>query len=64
MLLKFTIIYVLVMPVIMLAYFLFALVAPQFGLVNASSFIWGTVASAIVALPVSWVATKKIMAMA
>jgi len=57
---KFFMIAVIVMPVLMLAYFLFALVAPQLGLVNVQSFIFGAVGSLVLAFPVSWVITKKL----
>lgn len=62
MLLRFTIIYVLVMPVLMLAFFVFALVAPQLGMAGGTGLLYGAIGSLLVALPVAWIATKKIMA--
>jgi hypothetical protein len=60
MLWKFFLLYVIVMPVLMLAYFIVALAAPQLGWSGGAGLLWGAAISSIVALPVSWYIAKKL----
>ncbi len=57
---KLFLIYVLLMPTLMLAFFLVALAAPQLGLLNGVALLSGAVASLVVAFPLAWYIAKKI----
>ena len=52
--------HVIAMPVIMLAYFVVALAAPQLGLFNGAGLAWGAAVSFVVALPVAFWLSKQI----
>lgn len=52
--------HVIVMPVIMLAYFVVVLSAPQLGLFNGAGLAWGAAVSFVVALPVAFWLSKQI----
>ncbi len=58
---KFFALYVITMPVLLLVFMIVALSAPQLGLFNISSLLWGAVASFVVAVPVTWVIAKKVL---
>ncbi|MCF6343812.1 MAG: hypothetical protein L3J15_03910 [Devosiaceae bacterium] len=57
---KFFALYVMAMPVLLLVFMIVALSAPQLGLFNINSLLWGAVASFVVAVPVAWVVAKRL----
>lgn len=57
---KMVMFHFIAMPVIMLAYFVLALSAPQLGLFNGPGLAWGAVVSFIVAFPVAWYISKEV----
>ncbi len=48
------------MPVLMLAFFVVALAAPQLGLFNGTAMLWGAIIAFIVALPISWYVANQV----
>lgn len=54
MLWKMIMFHLIAMPVIMLAYFVVALAAPQVGLFNGPGLAWGAAVSFVVAIPAAW----------
>ena len=60
MLWKMILFHLISMPVIMLAYFVVALAAPQLGLFNGPGLAWGAAISFVVAIPVAWLLSKKV----
>ncbi len=57
---KMIMFHLIAMPVIMLAYFVVALAAPQLGLFNGPGLAWGAAVSFVVAFPAAWYLSKKV----
>jgi hypothetical protein len=60
MLWKMLVFHLIAMPVLMLAFFVLALSAPQLGMFNGAGLAWGAAGSFVAAIPVAWFLSREV----